>query len=98
MQYEGIPQEQIERDLQREKTRVMKEIADKISENYDWESKTEGFSAQTVYTMELMVTSAERYYRACKSINALLSVKLPGVANEVRRLLEEMQMPDNLTS
>jgi len=95
MQFEGIPKEYIERDLEREKTKGIFEIAEKIKQNYDYEGETKGFSAQTVYTIELAVASAEKYRQAYQSIGKISSAYSPELARQLCRILEDMLIPDN---
>jgi len=94
IQREGIPAEYIERDKQREMENGMFDIGKKIIDHYPYKSEIIESHGQTVYTLELMVTSAEKFQRAYESIGQMVSAHSPALAHEVFRILKEMQSPD----
>jgi len=93
IQYDGIPREYIERDKLGHMNEGMAEIGRKILKDYEYEEEIEGFSAQSVHTIELVVTSAEKYHNAVNYIRKLLSFH-PDLQSEVLRALEDAQAPD----
>ena len=92
-QYEGIPVEYIEREKLGQMNEGIDKIGRDILKHYEYEEEGQGFSAQSVYTLELVVTSAEKYHNAVNYIRKLLSFH-PDLQSEVLRALEDAQAPD----
>lgn len=93
MQYDGIPREYIERDKLGHMNEGMAEIGRAILKNYEYQEEIGGFSAQSVHTIELVVTSAEKYHDAVNYIRKLLSFH-PELQSKVLCALEDAQAPD----
>lgn len=88
-----VPEQYIEMDKQRRMEFGMEEIARAIFRDYSYE-KREDVGGAPAYKIEIVATSAKKFYRAYYSIERLLAFDAPLQA-EVLCILREMEEPDN---